>query len=136
MVLRQGDVSWLLRVVADLAVGFVALIQVAISGGEMLFWRKPKVYGRLERFGFSQAEADKIAPIIANAGLYNAFLAAGLVWSILGAQNPYGVKVFFLACVAVAGVYGAATLRPTTVLVQTLPALLAGLLVWRVGPTS
>ena len=75
-----------------------------------------------------QAEADKVAPIVANAGLYNAFLAAGLMWSLFTGDMPS--LFFFLSCVAVAGVYGAVTLKKTTLILQTLPALIGLLVVW------
>jgi putative membrane protein len=113
------------------AVVVVALLHVVIAGSELFLWRRPAVYGRLERFRFTQAEADRIAPIIANAGLYNGFIAAGLLWSALAGSNAYALRLFFLACVAIAGVYGAATLKRTTLFLQTLPALVAAFLVWK-----
>jgi putative membrane protein len=113
------------------AVGIVALVHVVIAGCELFLWRRPAVYGRLERFHFTQADADRIAPIVANAGLYNGFIAAGLLWSVLAASNGYALRLFFLTCVAVAGVYGALTLKRTTLFLQTLPALLAAWLVWK-----
>ena len=73
-----------------------------------------------------QAFADRSATLAANQGLYNGFLAAGLVWGLLAA-DPIGfqVKVFFLACVVVAGLYGAATVSRRILVVQALPAVLA-----------
>ena len=106
----------------------VAVFHSLIAIAEMFFWKWPFVYTRLERFAFTQAEADKVAPIVANAGLYNAFLAAGLLWSVR-ADNPQAA-FFFLACVALAGLYGAATLKRTTLIVQTFPAALAALALW------
>jgi putative membrane protein len=110
------------------AISIVALLHGAIAIVEMFFWTRPRVYTRLEQFGFTQAEAEKVAPIVANAGLYNGFLAAGLAWSAL-TQNPQSA-LFFLSCVAVAGLYGAVTLKGTTLVLQTIPAALAGLAVW------
>ena len=121
---------------AAAAVLVVAVLHVAIAGAEMFFWKSPVVYRRFDRFGFTQAEADRIAPIVANAGLYNAFIAAGLVWSALAAGNAYGLRMFFLVCVAVAGVYGAATLKRSTLVWQTLPALIAAFLVWKAHLTG
>jgi putative membrane protein len=118
------------------AVLVVAVLHVAIAGAEMFFWKNPVVYRRFDRFGFTQAEADRIAPIVANAGLYNAFIAAGLVWSALAASNAYGLRMFFLGCVAVAGVYGAGTLKRSTLAWQTLPALVAAFLVWKAHLTG
>jgi putative membrane protein len=90
---------------------------------EIFFWKHPKVYGRLDRFKFTDHEALKIAPIIANAGLYNAFLGAGLLWTAYCIENEPHAAVFFLVCVVIAGIFGAITLKPTTLLIQTLPAL-------------
>ena len=80
----------------------------------------------LQAFGTDQAFADRSAPLAANQGLYNGFLVAGLVWGLVAA-DPIGfqVKVFFLACVVVAGLYGAATVSRRILVVQALPAALA-----------
>jgi putative membrane protein len=118
--------------IADSAVGLVAGIHVLISGAEIFLWKT--LYPRLEQFDFSSSEAEKAGPIVANAGLYNGFIAAGLLWSLLSSTNPQGVRFFFLTCVMVAGVFGAATLKtPKTLGLQTLPALVAMLLVWIAG---
>ena len=66
-----------------------------------------------------------MAPIVANAGLYNSFLAAGLIWSVVSGSGGPDIAVFFLTCVAVAGVFGAITLKPTTLLLQTVPGVIA-----------
>jgi len=66
------------------------------------------------------------APLAANQGLYNGFLAAGLVWSLVGAAGPmFQVRVFFLTCVVVAGLYGAVTVGRTILFAQALPGALA-----------
>ncbi len=80
----------------------------------------------MQAFGTDQAFADRSAPLAANQGLYNGFLVAGLVWGLLAA-DPIGfqVTVFFLACVIVAGLYGAATVSRRILVVQALPAALA-----------
>jgi putative membrane protein len=116
-------------VVAAVCVGIVALIHVAIAVVEMLFWTRRRVHERLD---FTQAEAEKVAPIVANAGLYNSFLAAGLIWALAWAPGA-NVTIFFLLCVIVAGLFGAATLKPTTLLLQTVPgaAALAAVLIAR-----
>ena len=77
-------------------------------------------------FGSDQGFADLSAPLAANQGLYNGFLVAGLVWGLIAA-DPIGfqVKVFFLACVVVAGLYGAATVSRRILVVQALPGALA-----------
>jgi putative membrane protein len=117
-----------MHTVANVAVSVVALIHVAIAVIEMLLFAQPKVYARLERFAFTPAEAAKVAPIVANAGLYNLFIAAGLAWGVYSGQAH--VAVFFLLCVAVAGLFGAITLKATTLMLQTVPAALALLAVW------
>jgi putative membrane protein len=72
----------------------------------------------------------KVAPIVANAGLYNSFLAAGLIWALFSGSGRPGIGIFFLTCVAAAGVFGAVTLKPTTLLLQTAPAVVALAAVW------
>jgi putative membrane protein len=101
----------------------VAAIHVYIVVLEMFLWRTPR---GLRAFGTDQAFADASAALAANQGLYNGFLVAGLVWGLL-AGDPVGfqVRIFFLACVIVAGVYGAATVNRRILLVQAVPAALA-----------
>lgn len=113
---------------ATAAVSIVALIHFLISVVEIFFWQIPAVY---ERLGFTAEVASQVAPIVQNAGLYNGFVATGLLWSALAKENALPLRTFFLVCVAIAGVFGAVTLRPTTLVLQTLPALLALVLVWR-----
>ena len=109
--------------IAALLVAVVAGIHVYIVILEMFLWRTPR---GLKSFGTTQAFADQSATLAANQGLYNGFLVAGLVWGLLAA-DPIGfqVKVFFLACVIVAGVFGAATVSRRILFVQALPAVLA-----------
>jgi putative membrane protein len=113
--------------IAQLLVIIVALIHVLICIIEIFFWRKPMVH---ERIGFNQFEADKAAPIVANAGLYNGFIAAGLIWGLLTITNTATVQLFFLSCVFIAGIFGAVTLKRTTLILQTLPSLAALVAVW------
>jgi putative membrane protein len=63
--------------------------------------------------------------LAANQGLYNGFLAAGLIWGLVAKKEPTAVKVFFLGCVIVAGIFGAVTAKPSILYVQALPAVLA-----------
>jgi putative membrane protein len=106
--------------IAQVLVGLVALIHIGISIVEIFFWKKPVIH---ERIGFKQDEANKAASIVANAGLYNGFLAAGLILSSL-VVDGLTIQFFFLICVAIAGIFGAFTLRPTTLVLQTLPSLI------------
>jgi putative membrane protein len=88
------------------------------------FGNSPTIYGRLDRFKFTDEEARKIAPIIANAGLYNAFIGAGLIWAAPCVTSHPSLQLFFLSCVLIAGIFGAITLKPTTLILQSLPATL------------
>ena len=109
-------------------VWLVAAIQLAIAIVEICFWKVPAVHSRL---GFNAIDAEKVAPIVANAGLYNSFLAAGLIWGVMAGAGGSHIVVFFLACVVVAGIFGAVTLKPTTLALQTVPGALALAAVWR-----
>ena len=112
-----------MSILATILVLVVAAIHVYILVLEMFLWRTER--GR-RSFGTDQAFADASATLAANQGLYNGILAAGLVWGAIAA-NPVGfqVKVFFLLAVAVAGLYGAATVNRRILVVQTVPALVA-----------
>jgi putative membrane protein len=117
-----------MALVALLLIGLVAAIHVYIVVLEMLLWQKP--LGR-KVFRMTVEQAQQTATLAANQGLYNGFLAGGLLWSLLGApelQRP--VATFFLCCVAIAGLYGAATVSRRILWVQTVPALAALAAVW------
>ena len=102
---------------------FVAAIHAYIIVLEMFLWRTER--GR-RAFGTDQAFADQSATLAANQGLYNGFLAAGLVWGALDADRVgFQVRVFFLGCVIVAGVYGALTVNRRILVVQAAPAIVA-----------
>lgn len=104
-------------------VGVVAAIHVWILVLEMFLWRTPR---GLAAFGLTQEQADSTATMAANQGLYNGFLAAGLIWgAVAGPPIAFPVRVFFLGCVIVAGLYGAATASRRILVVQALPAALA-----------
>jgi putative membrane protein len=106
-------------VAANVVVALVALIHVYILVLEMFLWTKP---AGLRAFGLTPEKAADSRVLAANQGLYNGFLAAGLLWGLsLGAAGT-GVKVFFLLCVLVAGLYGAATASRRILYVQALPA--------------
>jgi len=113
--------------IANLFVAFVALVHIIILVVEMFFWKEPVIHQRL---GYTLEDAIKVAPIVANAGLYNGFLAAGLIWGLMSGKTGDAIKVFFLACVIIAGIFGAATLTRTPLLIQTAPGAIALFLVW------
>lgn len=110
-------------IVAGILVGAVALLHTYILVLEMFMWQGPK--GRALS-GFDAAMARDTAALAANQGLYNGFLAAGLVWGLV-AGDPVGhdAQIFFLGCVLVAGLYGGATANRRIWLVQALPGAVA-----------
>ncbi|WP_461384200.1 DUF1304 domain-containing protein [Devosia indica] len=109
--------------VAMVLVGVVALIHVYIVLLEMVWWTTPR--GQ-KAFGLTPEFARETKVLAANQGLYNGFLAAGLVWGLVHPDPAvaWQIKLFFLACVAVAGLYGAATASRRILFIQTLPAVL------------
>jgi putative membrane protein len=114
-------------VVADILVALVALIHVYILILEMFLWATPR--GR-KAFGTEPEFAVASRTLAANQGLYNGFLAAGLVWGLIASGGTgFAAKLFFLSCVAIAGIYGAVTASRRILLVQTVPAVLALLFV-------
>lgn len=114
-------------VIATLAILAVASIHIAISTVEIFFWNNPSVYQRLD---FVSDVASQVTPIVQNAGLYNGFIAAGLIWAAFATSNTVRLRVFFLVCVIVAGIFGALTLKWTTLVLQTIPGFTALAFVW------
>ncbi|MER6474160.1 DUF1304 domain-containing protein [Streptomyces collinus] len=109
--------------VASVLVGLVAALHAYILVLEMFLWQKAP--GRALH-GFDRETARLTAPLAANQGLYNGFLAAGLVWGLVAADpTGFRVRVFFLVCVVVAGVFGAATANRRILFAQALPGALA-----------
>lgn len=107
-------------IVANVLVGLVAALHLYFLVLEMFLWTKPL---GITTFGNTPAFAEESKVLAANQGLYNGFLVAGLVWGLF--EDSTDIKVFFLACVVVAGVYGAATVSRRILVVQALPAALA-----------
>ena len=113
--------------IANVLVALIALLHVYILVLEMFLWDKP---AGLRAFGQTREAATASKVLAANQGLYNGFLAAGLFWGLsLGAAGT-GVKVFFLCCVLVAGLFGAATASRRILFVQAVPAAIALALVF------
>lgn len=106
--------------VANLLIVIVALLHVGFLALEMFFWDHP--VGR-KRFGLTPEFSKASATLAANQGLYNGFLAAGLIWGLI--TGDASIKIFFLVCVLIAGIYGGFTARRTILYIQALPALLA-----------
>lgn len=110
--------------IADVLVAVVALLHAWFLVLEMFLWTKPL---GLKTFRNSLEHAQASATLAANQGLYNGFLVAGLVWGLVASspEEGFAVKTFFLCCVVVAGLFGAATVSKRIFFVQALPALLA-----------
>jgi len=114
-----------MRIAAALLTAFVAIEHFGILVLEMFFWDHP-IGQRI--FGMTPEVSAASATLAANQGLYNGFLAAGLVWGLVSGRRE--IKLFFLACVVVAGLYGGLTAKTSIMLTQGLPALLALILVY------
>ena len=115
--------------IANVLVALVAALHVYFLVLEMFLWTRPL---GLKTFHNTPEKAQESAVLAANQGLYNGFLAAGLIWGLLQAVPGFAfqIKVFFLLCVIVAGVYGAATVSRRILVVQAAPAALALILLW------
>jgi putative membrane protein len=112
-----------MNAVATVLVAVVALVHVYIVVLEMVLWTTPR--GRAA-FGLTPEFAEQTKALAGNQGLYNGFLAAGLVWGLVGPDHlRFGFQVFFLLCVIVAGLYGAATASRKILFVQAIPGVVA-----------
>jgi putative membrane protein len=119
-------------VVAAILVGIVALEHLYILIMEMFLWTSPNVR---KRYGTTESFAKETKALAANQGLYNGFLAAGLIWGLLhpDASAGYQIQTFFLVCVLVAAIFGSFTAKRSIIVVQGVPAaaaLIAVLLTW------
>ena len=118
-----------MSMIANIVVALVALLHAYFLALEMFLWTRPL---GLKTFGNTLEKARDTAVLAANQGLYNGFLVAGLVWGLVHPDPAIGfqIKVFFLACVIVAGLYGGYSVKPKIIVVQALPALIALVLLW------
>jgi putative membrane protein len=115
-------------IVAEVLVALVALLHVYFLVLEMFLWTKPRTRAA---FGMTAEAAEQTKVLAGNQGLYNGFLAAGLLWSLVAPVTlARPLAFFFLACVLIAGLYGGATANKRILLVQALPAALALVAVW------
>ena len=108
-----------MSIAANEVVALIGVLHVYILVLEMFLWDKPK---GLKAFGQTPAQAAATKVLAANQGLYNGFLAAGLFWGLSLGAGGTGVRVFFLGCVLVAGLYGAATANKRILFIQAIPA--------------
>ena len=109
-----------MSLVADFLVGLVAVLHIGFLALEMFFWDHP--FGR-RIFRMTPEYSKASATLAANQGLYNGFLAAGLIWGLISDSTP--VKFFFLICVFIAGLFGGLTASRRILIIQALPALIA-----------
>jgi len=113
--------------VANVLVVLVAALHAYFLVLEMFLWDKP---AGMKAFNLTPEHAAATKSMAANQGLYNGFLVAGLVWGLLLGDAGLAIKTFFLGCVVVAGVYGAATVSRKILFVQAVPAAVAMLVLW------
>jgi putative membrane protein len=123
--LGERNMIW----IANALVALVAALHVYFLVLEMFLWTKPL---GLKTFRNTPEKAADSAVLAANQGLYNGFLAAGLIWGLIQGTPAFAfqIKMFFLLCVIVAGVYGAATVSRRILYVQAAPAAIALILLW------
>jgi putative membrane protein len=114
-----------LNLLANIAIAVVALSHLGFLVLEMFLWDRP--VGR-RIFAMTPEQSRFSAPLAANQGLYNGFLAAGLVWGVV--SGSIEIKTFFLVCVVVAGIFGGMTAKRSILVMQALPALVALALVY------
>ncbi len=113
-----------MAILAMIMVALVALLHIYIMLLEMLWWDSPRGH---KAFGLTPDFAKTTKVLAANQGLYNGFLAAGLIWGLIHPDPAmaWQIKLFFLACVAVAGIFGAVTSSKKILFIQTVPAVIA-----------
>lgn len=117
-----------MRFLAALAVIIVALLHFGFLALEMFYWDHP--VGQ-KVFSMTPQQSAETAALAANQGLYNGFLAIGLLWGVIARKTD--VVIFFLLCVLAAGIFGAVTAKPTILFIQAVPAALALLLTMVAG---
>lgn len=104
-------------------VALVAFLHIYFMILEMFYWTKPK---GLKAFGMTKELAEQSKTLAANQGLYNGFLAAGLIWSLINKNFSDQIALFFLSCVVIAGIYGAySTKKIKLFYIQSIPAIIA-----------
>ena len=111
-----------MTIISRILVALIALEHFYILYLEMFLWTQP---AGMKSFGTTKEFAEASKTLAANQGLYNGFLAAGLLWSVVHPDSAIGhqIAIFFLLCVMVAGVYGGMTVKRSILMIQTVPAL-------------
>ncbi len=110
-----------MSILTTVAISMVIILHVLFLVLEMFLWNTP--FGR-KIFGLNEEYARQSASLAANQGLYNGFLAAGLLWGMVGTDG-FKILVFFLGCIIIAGIYGALTAKLSILFLQALPAAIA-----------
>jgi putative membrane protein len=105
--------------ITNIIIAIVAMLHLGFLVLEMFLWNHP--IGR-KMFKMTEKESESSATLAANQGLYNGFLAAGLIWGLISGE--FSVKLFFLSCVLIAGIFGGFTAKRSILYIQALPALL------------
>jgi putative membrane protein len=105
--------------ITNIIIAIVAILHLGFLVLEMFLWNHP--IGR-KMFKMTEKESESSATLAANQGLYNGFLAAGLIWGMVSGE--FAVKLFFLSCVLIAGIFGGLTAKRSILYIQALPALL------------
>ena len=108
-----------MKVLATVFTLLIAVLHIGILVLEMFYWDTP--FGH-RAFAMTPEAAASSMVLAMNQGLYNGFLAAGLIWGVVAARAD--VKIFFLVCVLIAGIFGAVTAKPSIIVIQALPALI------------
>ena len=108
-----------MELIANILTGIVALLHFGFLYLEMFLWDKPR---GMKSFRMTEEFAKQSKTLAMNQGLYNGFLAAGLIWGIFAGD---AVKIFFLSCVIIAGIFGAFTVSKRIFYMQAVPAILA-----------
>ena len=111
-----------MSIAANIVIAVIALLHAYFLVLEMFLWTKPA--GR-RAFGLTAEFAEQSKVLAANQGLYNGFLAAGLIWGLSLGLAGFGIKIFFLACVLIAGLFGGLTASRKILWLQALPAVIA-----------
>jgi len=115
-----------MAVLANIVIAVVAILHLGFLVLEMFLWNHP--IGR-KTFKMTNEVSESSATLAANQGLYNGFLAAGLIWGLLSGE--LSVKLFFLVCVLIAGIFGCITAKRSILYIQALPALLGLILLFQ-----
>ncbi len=114
-----------MKLIATILTAFLAVEHIGILILEMFFWNHP--IGQ-KIFNMTPEVSASSATLATNQGLYNGFLAAGLFWGLFSGRNE--IKIFFLACIVLAGIFGGLTAKTSILFTQALPALIALIFVW------